>query len=177
MALQERILLTTINNSKSYLSSVKQVWPKTWRIFMSAEARMTQLVLNLRCNYHWLTAILSFRRQFHPPGLWKNMSAESLYKKNIKKNCRVFLHGFMMPKLFNIKKKHFFLLVRSIKLFFCASFVLNKYGFLKRKNWIRNLQIWPRCTFCFILQFGQVIVFVFLWRPYPTIQYQFSHTE
>jgi hypothetical protein len=39
----------------------------------------------------------------------------------------------MMPQFFNIKKKHFFLPVRCIKLFFCASFVLNKYSFLKEK--------------------------------------------
>jgi hypothetical protein len=41
------------------------------RIFTFADARMTPLVPNPRGNYHWPTAILGFRRQFHPPGFWK----------------------------------------------------------------------------------------------------------
>jgi hypothetical protein len=62
----------------------QKVKPKTWRIFTFADARMTPLVLNPRGNYHWPTAILDFKRQFHPPGFWKKAwnSAESFIYKN-----------------------------------------------------------------------------------------------
>jgi hypothetical protein len=120
----------------------QKVKPKTWRIFTFADARMTPLVLNPRCSYHWPTAILGFRRQFHPPGFLKKPERETLLKvlyiKNIKKNAQ-FLHGFMMPQFF-IKKKHFFLPVRCILNFFCASFVL-KIGYEFYKYIIKR-----RCT-------------------------------
>ena len=70
----------------------QKVKPKTWRIFTFADARMTPLVLNPRGNYHWPTAILGFRRQFHPPGFWKKPETllKVYIKKHIKKKCRVF---------------------------------------------------------------------------------------
>jgi hypothetical protein len=90
------------------------------RIFTFADARMTPLVPNPRGNYHWPTAILGFRRQFHPPGFWKK--PKTLLKVYIKKTSRKnaeFLHGFMMSQYF-IKNKHFFLPVRCIKCFICT---------------------------------------------------------
>ena len=59
----------------SYLSSVKQVKPKTWRIFTFADARMTPLVPNPRGNYHWARLILSPLPLSHPPDFRKNILA------------------------------------------------------------------------------------------------------
>jgi hypothetical protein len=55
----------------SYLSSIKQVSPKTWRIFTFADTRMTPPVPNPRGNYNWARLILRTLPLSHPPDFRK----------------------------------------------------------------------------------------------------------
>ena len=64
------------------LSSVKQVKHGGFSHLLKPElcARMMPLVPNPRGNYHWHwpTAILGFRQQFHPPVFEKSLKAQKL---------------------------------------------------------------------------------------------------
>jgi hypothetical protein len=87
---------------------------------------MTSLVPNSRGNYHWPTAFLGFRQQFHPPSFWKKPETllKVYIKKNIKKKCRVF--AWLHDATILYQEETLLLPVRYILNSFCASFVLNK---------------------------------------------------
>jgi hypothetical protein len=105
----------------SYLCSVKQVKPKTWRISAFADARMTPPVPNPRGNYTTgQTRSSDSDDNFTPLVFEKSLKhCWKFISKNTSRKNAQFLHGFMMPQFF-IKKKHFFLPVRCIKCFICT---------------------------------------------------------
>jgi hypothetical protein len=96
---------------------------------------MIPLVLNPHSNYHRPTAILCFKRRSQRLVFAQKIES---YEKILSENAE-FFHGSTMPEFF-VKKTTSLLTDKIHETLFCASSVVNKYGF-KRKKCIQNLRI------------------------------------